>query len=402
MCLIIDRPAGIKFPEDKLEAAIEQNSDGWGFAVFDRGKIEIIKGFDSNGTNPDVVMRKMDELKDHRLIVHLRFKTHGPKRLENCHPFPIWYDRPDNAYQVHLFHNGVISDFGYDRENRVDSDLFGQEIVKPLLERSSMFMGEANALSDPFLKKIITKYAGSGNRLVLVDTLGNVLHINKESGTEVEGSWCSNSSYFTRYSRASKDWYKGSYAEFYKSHMAGKGTPTKSNVVVIKGEFYRSSTDMKHGEDMSHYTYRGDGKYGAGWYLKEELKGTTPFDQQSSKTESTQKTNTDTTKPTSNGGTNDSSDWPDEPLPQHGPSRKTFKDYLEEICPNDKMLQNFVLSDVTQFSMENIEEMVERYPEMASALIGDLILELYRRGLRKPKNTTVPQIEDKTKVSNVK
>lgn len=398
MCLIIDRPAGIKFPEDKLENAIEQNSDGWGFAVFDRDKVEIIKGFDPNGTNPADVLKKMEELKDHRVILHIRFKTHGPKKLENCHPFPIWYDRPDNAYQVYLFHNGILSDFGYDRDNRVDSDLFGQGIVKPLLERSAMFMGDANCLSDPFAKQVMTKYAGSGNRLVLVDTLGNVLHINKESGTEIEGSWCSNNNYFTRWGRSSGNYGSGygTYADHYKDNVVGKkGTTTTTSgarVLSKKGEFYSGTTYMKNGEDPAHYLYR-NGDYGMGWYLKEAYKNTVPFDQPS------EKTPTEQTSHTKNGGTQDSNneDWPsDAPIEPNGPEHKTFQQYLEEMCPADKMLGTFHISQVTQFTREHIDELVELYPDMASALINDLIYELYKRKVRTPVVKSVPAITNQS------
>lgn len=388
MCLIVDRPAGVKFPEDKLATAIEQNSDGWGFAIFDRGKVEIQKGFDPKGTDPDVVLKKMDELKDHRVILHIRFKTHGPKRLENCHPFPIWYDRPDNAYQVYLFHNGVLSDFGYDKENRVDSDLFGQQVVKPLLERSAMFMGDANCLDDPFAKQVMTKYAGAGNRLVLVDTLGNVLHINKESGTEIEGSWCSNNSYFTRFGRAGS--YTGSYgtyADHYKNNVVGKKNTsvvpvTGGRLISKKGEFYAAAINMKDDVDPAHFVYR-NGEYGLGWYIKEEFKGTVPFVVSKSEEKSNPKKSTD--EPTKNGGTQDSSeDWPDEPLEACGPEHKTFQQYLEEMCPEDKLLGTFHISNVTQFTREHISDLVELYPLAAEALINDLIYELYKKKLRKP------------------
>lgn len=383
MCLIVSRNAGVVFPEDKLEAATLNNPDGYGLVVFDRGKIEVSKHFNPNGNDPDEVLKRMQDLKDLKVLLHLRWKTNGHKQIENCHPFKIFRDAKDTDYQVYLMHNGVMSEFCKTDDDGVDSDIFGQAIVRPLLERARAFSGEDMALADPFVSDVIHKYAGSGNRLVLCDTLGNEIFINRKSGLEGDGWWCSNNSYFTRYGRTTKN-------DPYWSYSGNYSKTVDDYCIKVKDEFME-------GTSYADYVYK-NGKHGYGYYLREaSLSKVVPFEEEKSK-------NSSTTTPsvTKSGGT--STPQATNVLPpvnpdETSPVRMRFVDYFRDMCPEDKELDKFSLSDVTQFSADNIDELVEVYPEAASALIMDLIEALYKKGYRAYTKKKTEAVEEKVKVS---
>lgn len=197
MCVIIVKDPGVELPYDKLESACWVNSDGYGISVIDRGKIETKKVFDPKGNDPAAVAKLLEESKDLKTILHLRFRTAGEKAEEACHPFHILTKEQDDLDML-LMHNGTMRTFEKKGSVEPDSYHFVQEIVRPLATRFGAAMTNEEIIEDPLFQRILSDYAGLSNKLVIYDNNGKVLIINKDQGKQYEGWWASNEYSFNR------------------------------------------------------------------------------------------------------------------------------------------------------------------------------------------------------------
>jgi hypothetical protein len=189
MCLILIRDPEVIVDFANIEAAAENNPHGWGYVIPDRGKLEIRRHYDSKGTNPDHVMRVVEDNKDKQLFLHLRFCTHGDRNKANVHPFPAMQKRKDGM-QVWVMHNGTVGGF---KEAGAMSDTyhFTQKLINPLLKRFVKYTGKQRLLQDPMLADIIEKYAGGYSKFVLIDEYGNH-RIVGDGHSPKDGLWISN------------------------------------------------------------------------------------------------------------------------------------------------------------------------------------------------------------------
>ncbi len=175
MCQIIHKPKNFTLPFDLLESTCMTNSDGFGLMMYSDGKIIADKAHDGDN-DPEAIMRILEGLHDDELFMHFRYRTKGELGTENCHPFKI-YDANDR--EIYLMHNGTISGYGSDKQ--VDSEAFGLEFVAPLYDRF-LKSGDRSPLKNDFFKNIVTKFAGSTNRVVLLDNTGDHAIINETTG----------------------------------------------------------------------------------------------------------------------------------------------------------------------------------------------------------------------------
>lgn len=208
MCVIIVRNPGIEIPFSKIDSACTVNSDGFGLSVVDRGRIETVKMYDPKGNDPEAVYKALEDAKDHRVYLHLRYATKGGKSNDNCHPFDVYND---DEYHVQFMHNGTLGMFG--SEVQTDSEDFATRILRPLIRRT--LLETDNPLDDAFAKAIITQYAGSSNRFVLFDNNGkDLIHGSKGESNwhDNDGWWSSNVYSFNRTHRtvgSGKSYYYG-------------------------------------------------------------------------------------------------------------------------------------------------------------------------------------------------
>lgn len=198
MCVIIHREPNIEIPYDKIRSACKVNADGFGFAVVDRGRLVLRRVFEAKGNNPEAVMKLMEDAKAHDIYIHLRYKTRGATDLSNVHPFTVLKQKKHDM-DVQFMHNGTMAGFGNQAE--CDSKDFAQTILTPLMDKLRWGVGEEHLLSDPTLKTILTKYAGSTSVFLLTDNFGNNLKINEDNGVDFDGWWASNEYSFNAYHR---------------------------------------------------------------------------------------------------------------------------------------------------------------------------------------------------------
>lgn len=95
MCVIIIKPAGIEMPSyEILKACYESNSHGSGFVS------ETMHYHSMNFL--DFYKHLCKVPKSENCMVHMRYATHGSKKLSNCHPF---YNKATDTW---FMHNGIL------------------------------------------------------------------------------------------------------------------------------------------------------------------------------------------------------------------------------------------------------------------------------------------------------
>lgn len=208
MCVIICRDPGIEIPHDKLESASIVNPDGYGISIIDRGKLETIKEAVPN--KAATIIKRLEDAKDHKVFLHLRFKTHGDINLDNCHPFTVY---ADDTRTINMMHNGVISDFssGYNGKFS-DTFHFNESILKPIVSKLLPYhlAHNTSVLDDETLLAIVEKYCGYSNKVVLYDNNDSFMIANRSRGVEFDGWWASNDySFNERHRTPTTTYYKG-------------------------------------------------------------------------------------------------------------------------------------------------------------------------------------------------
>lgn len=200
MCLIIIKPKGIKFNNriyEQMEKAAKCNNDGFGYAL--RKKPSIWQKHIPSIVNQDVIVTKelMDinkliiKLKtikveeDDELMIHLRLATHGPVSLNNVQPIVMdehWVSS-DNGKEYYCLvngaafaHNGIISEYGYAKDNLSDSHAFARDFLnRPTSDnkkiREVFYKVREQLKTKERFKEEMDKYPIlKANRLAMLDT----------------------------------------------------------------------------------------------------------------------------------------------------------------------------------------------------------------------------------------
>lgn len=197
MCIIAIKKVGVKFPKvETIKTICKNNPDGFSL---------VWKDF-SDGSKPNVfrTLSEDDFLKayntlienqDYRnvnMFIHARIKTHGTKRLENCHGW--------QANGLTFAHNGILKIDN--RDDLTDSETFFRDIFSPIY----VHCGWESA------NKAIEAVIGT-SKFVFMQDDGLIRYYGKY--TEDEGMLYSNDSYLhwrERYSGGYGSYYNGNYA----------------------------------------------------------------------------------------------------------------------------------------------------------------------------------------------
>lgn len=342
MCVIICRDPGIVVPPEKIESAALVNPDGYGISVIDRGKLETIK--EATPNKATTIIKRLEDAKDQKVFLHLRFRTHGEINVENCHPYEVY---TDNENVIQMMHNGVLHDFssGYNAKMS-DTYNFNETILKPLVRKLIPWHTENNesVLEDETLKLVIEKYCGTGSKIVLYDNQDNFMIANRKGGVEYEGWWASNDYSFNRTHRTStynSNTYKGGYYGGGRSHGA-----------------YSWQDDNCEWEPDTTST--------ASTSSKTNQASTTKAGKEAAKDKEVAKT-------AKGVGT------------MVRTAETTAKHVNPTIVPpsmRDTFIELTGITSLTQLTMlerEDIFEIVQEYPEAATVLIMDLLFDLYQK-----------------------
>jgi hypothetical protein len=184
MCLILHKPAGVTVPRELIDAASAFNRDGWG-----------LMGFLPDGrvlaehhpvVDPDAVSRRVEELHDAELCVHLRLRTRGSDAVENGHPIKV-------SERFWLMHNGNINRFKARVPGRSDSWHFAIDLLRPLA------LNWPDALAHPSFIALVEAGLTPENKVVLMDAQARrLVFFNHQFGVEFEGLWLSSTRWIDR------------------------------------------------------------------------------------------------------------------------------------------------------------------------------------------------------------
>lgn len=193
MCLIIQRDSNFEIPYDKFEAAIINNPDGYGFSYpDDNGRLITVRSADE--PDPEQLYRTINEdLKELRMMIHLRYTTAGATNLRNAHPFPV-LERDKDGIDLRMAHNGTLHKYKDPKSDESDTRKFVREFVRPLFKRLARGMEPEELLNDDFTKKLLEDQLTTASVLTFLDGQGNSLICNEtgNGGKREEGWYYSN------------------------------------------------------------------------------------------------------------------------------------------------------------------------------------------------------------------
>lgn len=384
MCVIIQRNPGVILPEDKIWSASHVNPDGYGISFIDRGKIETIKEYPTGGNKPEIIMKRLADAPDLQAYVHFRFKTAGKTNTENCHPFQV-LDKAKHGIDVMFMHNGTMHEFSGDKEFS-DTYCFNEMILKPLLGNFQLGKkvdgSEESILQDTALYHILTKYAGGV--FTLYDNEGHYMIVNKKNGVVFKDN-------------NGKEWWASNAYSFNKSHRSGNSY----------GPYYSGSKG-----DADSYRQWWEDREGASWRNdanweppKKDAKGNPlgtskqVYDSKGNVINSNsnvcqledKRGGRSTASSVKEGGKTEATGAISVRAKEQAPEVKvavhnavtTAKHVNPTLIP-PSMRDTFVeLAGITSLKQamcleqEDIQEIVENYPEAAVILIMDLLYELY-------------------------
>lgn len=209
MCVIIALSPQATINKQQLYNAVYNNWHGYGLVLRDQNnRIQVLKGFDELGTDPEVVWKLLETNKDIERYLHVRHSTKGAADETNVQPFEVYNS---NERQVFFMHNGTLSSFGgawNNDQGKSDTLDFCDKILAPALLRWNGPEGKADYTDADFYRLVVEKQWTSASTGLFVSNDLPMLrigggwseykHPDDSSSGEVH---VSNTSYFDRIQR---------------------------------------------------------------------------------------------------------------------------------------------------------------------------------------------------------
>ena len=277
MCVIAVKESGVSaFPESKMKAMFNHNSDGAGFAYVLDNKVFVEKGlmeykdFERAYAMLEKTIRQADkDIKDIPIVLHFRIGTHGPNSAGLTHPFPISHNFKhltalDYNADIVMAHNGIINNVR-PHSGWSDTQQYIKDILLPMAKANRHFY------TNPFMKEIMENTIG-GSKFVFLDKDGKVSYVGdwkEQDGIKYSNLNHEYSSYWTGgYNPYSYGFWADSYStakkckplpvgsKLYKNeHLDSEWTPVKGAVPVTVSESMK--TTFYADEYGSVYSDRG-------------------------------------------------------------------------------------------------------------------------------------------------
>ena len=231
MCVIAVKESGVSaFPESKMKAMFNHNSDGAGFAYVLDEKVFVEKGLMSYNTFERAyallekrIKQAGKEIKDIPIVLHFRIGTHGPNSAGLTHPFPISHDFKhltalDYNADIVMAHNGIINSVT-PRTGWSDTQQYIKDIILPMAKSNRDFY------NNPFMKEIMENTI-NGSKFVFLDKSGKVSYVGEWK--EEDGIKYSNLNheytYYGGYNPYSLSWFDQAYETARKVKELPMGT----------------------------------------------------------------------------------------------------------------------------------------------------------------------------------
>ena len=207
MCVIFAIGAGATVNKTQLFNAVYNNWHGYGLILKDtNGHLQVLRGFDENGTDPEVVWKLLEDNKDIERYLHVRHSTKGAEDESNVQPFPVY---SSNSRDVFFMHNGTLYSFGSNNSTgKSDTLEFCEKILTPSLLRWNGTNGKGDYTDEEFYRLIMEKHWNQTSMGLLVSNdlpyvrIGSQWSQYKHPDETSEGEvFVSNTSYFDKVQR---------------------------------------------------------------------------------------------------------------------------------------------------------------------------------------------------------
>lgn len=176
MCIIVAKPANTEVSVANLYNMWLNNPHGAGLMYARNGKLEVVKGL----MTFTQLLTAYRTVEDEKMVIHFRWRTHGPLLGKLTHPFVI-------SPSVGMVHNGIIPDL---KATRRESDT---STYAKILQ---------NRYNDPMvaienIRNRVDVLVEIGlSKLVFMNAEGKIQILNEQMGHWGEdGCWYSNHSY---------------------------------------------------------------------------------------------------------------------------------------------------------------------------------------------------------------
>jgi hypothetical protein len=176
MCLLIHHTADGDLSRNMIADIYQRNDDGFGATWVEGRKVKVIRTL---GGPKDIGAIYEKHLRGKECVLHFRMRTHGAVDMANCHPYRV------NDKLV-MAHNGVLDIDASVVPEMSDTWHLVEYHLKPLLDRDPFLIFQ------PEFQRMLGGFIGSSNRLAFMHQSGRVIVINRASGIDVRGMWCSN------------------------------------------------------------------------------------------------------------------------------------------------------------------------------------------------------------------
>ncbi len=167
MCIIITMAAGATINKQHLFNGVYNNWHGYGLVLKDsNGHLQVLRGFDENGTDPEVVWKLLEDNKDIERYLHVRHSTKGAEDETNVQPFGVY---SSNSREVYFMHNGTLYSFGSSNTTgKSDTLEFCEKILTPSLLRWDGPQGKGDYTDEDFYRLIMEKHWNNTSMGLLV------------------------------------------------------------------------------------------------------------------------------------------------------------------------------------------------------------------------------------------
>lgn len=181
-----------KIDKTDFVKGLDHNSDGIGIMYVEEGRVVVKKTVNKNMF--DDIVDELNE-QDQPKLLHMRYATHGSKDVERCHPFKVLSKDEGDKIDLYLMHNGVLRGVG-SHTTKSDTQLFAERWLRPILRKNHKLLQV-----DAF-QALLEDFIGTNNKLVFLDSDGNITLINEGAGLWANGTWLSSPNYVSKRKRS--------------------------------------------------------------------------------------------------------------------------------------------------------------------------------------------------------